>query len=82
MSRANVEDMEIPLSFEQRARLELLAIHAGVSTSQLLLDAAQLVLDRDAAEGRYAPKTADIPVTQRFLSEVELQTRFARLLQE
>lgn len=69
--------MELPLSYEQRARLELLAIVAGVSTSQLLMDAVQLVLDRDAAD---SPVQAEAD-TQRFLSEVELQTRFARLLE-
>jgi hypothetical protein len=73
--------MQLDLSFEQRARLELLAIHAGVSPAQLLTDALELLLERDAAD---APRTADTldraSCTQCFLSEFELETRFSRLL--
>ena len=68
--------MDLRLNFDQRARLELLAIHAGVSTEQLLLDAAELVLDRDASD---APQPAPA-YTQRFLPEVELDARLQRLL--
>lgn len=70
--------MDLRLNFDQRARLELLAIHAGISTEQLLLDAAELVLDRDASDG---PQSA-ASFTQRFLSEVELDGRFRRLLRQ
>ena len=70
--------MDLRLNFDQRARLELLAIHAGTSTEQLLLDAAELVLDRDASDA--AQPTAS--VTQRFLSDVELDNRFQRLLRQ
>ena len=70
--------MDLRLNFDQRARLELLAIHAGTSTEQLLLDAAELVLDRDASDT--TQPTAS--VTQRFLSDVELDHRFQRLLRQ
>ena len=70
--------MDLRLNFDQRARLELLAIHAGTSTEQLLLDAAELVLDSDASD---APQPA-ASFTQRFLSDVELDARFDRLLHQ
>jgi hypothetical protein len=70
--------MELRLNFDQRARIELLAMHAGTSTEQLLLDAAQVVLDRDAADAPFPPAS----YTQRFLSEVELDARFDRLLRQ
>jgi hypothetical protein len=73
-----VEHMDVRFNFDQRARLELLAMHAGTSTEQLLLDAAQLVLDRDASDAP-APAAA---YTQRFLSELELDHRFHRLLRQ
>lgn len=66
--------MELRLNFDQRARLELIAMYAGTSPEQLLLEAAQTVLDRDAADAP-SPTSA-----QRFLSEVELDARFERLL--
>jgi hypothetical protein len=69
--------MELRLNFDQRARLELIAIHSGLTTEQLLLEAAQSVLDRDAAE----TAQPSAPHTQRFLSDVELQARFDRLLE-
>jgi len=70
--------MDLRLNYDQRARLELLAIHAGISTEQLLLDAAELVLDRDASD---APQPAPVH-TQRFLPEMELDARFHRLLRQ
>ena len=64
--------MNIELNYDQRARLELLAIHAGKSTGDLLLDAARMLLDDDEEDTRHQP--------QRFVSEQELEARFARLL--
>lgn len=69
--------MELRLNFDQHARLELIAIHSGVTAEQLLLDAVQSVLDRDASD---APRRS-APHTQTFLSDVELEARFERLLQ-
>jgi hypothetical protein len=76
--RRYVVHMDLHLNFDQRARLELIAMHAGTSTEQLLLEAAELVLDRDASDAP-APAAA---YTQRFLSEVELDGRFHRLLRQ
>jgi len=70
--------MQLPLSYDQRARLELLAIHAGTSKEQLLLDAVQLLLERDSARSA----RHQWPNTQTFLSEIELEARFTRLLRQ
>jgi hypothetical protein len=68
--------VNLELNFEQSARLELIAMHAGKSTSQILVEAAQYLLDSDA--GSFSlPHPAQ---TQRFLSEEALEARFARIL--
>lgn len=68
--------MELKLNYEQTARLELIALHSGKSTAQTLIDAAQYLLDRDAADSP-EPRLAE---TQKFLSEEELATRLSNLL--
>jgi len=70
--------MELRLNFDQRARLELIALYAGTSTEQLLVDAAHLVLERDAADAPFSAPAC----TQRFLSEIELDARLDRLLRQ
>jgi hypothetical protein len=68
--------MDIELTSEQRSRLELMALHAGKSPAQILLEAATLLLDREAAHsGRPEPTEP-----QKFLSEAELDARFTRIL--
>jgi hypothetical protein len=68
--------MDLRLSYDQRARLELIAIHSGVTMEQLMMEAAELLLERDAAD---APVKKQ-PTQQHFLSSVELDERFFRLL--
>ena len=68
--------MNIELNYEQSARIELLSLYAGKPSSQLLLDAAMLLLDRDAGCCERC-RQAD---TQNFLGEEELEARFAQLL--
>jgi hypothetical protein len=68
--------VDIELTPEQRDRLELLAIQAGKSTPQLLLDTAQILLARDAVDS-LSPADAEPP---RFLSAAELEARFTRIL--
>lgn len=68
--------MDLRFSYDQRARLELLAIHAGVTLEQLLMEAAELLLEREAAD---APVPIE-PRHQNFLSNVELDERLLRLL--
>jgi hypothetical protein len=68
--------VNVELNFEQRARIELLSLVAGKPSSQLLLDAAMLLLDRDAGCCEHCrPASA-----QNFLGEEELEARFAQLL--
>jgi hypothetical protein len=68
--------MELDLNFEQRARVELIAIHCGKPPAQILVDAAQFLLNCDA---NYYPPSPR-PRSQQFLSEDALELRFSRLL--
>ena len=63
--------MDIELTSEQRSRLELIAVHAGKSPAQVLLEAAVFLLENDAAGS---------PQPQNFLSEAEMDARFTRIL--
>lgn len=68
--------MDLRLSYDQRARLELIAIHSGVTIEQLIIQAAELLLEADAADS----PTAKQPGQQHFLSSAELDERLVRLL--
>lgn len=68
--------MNIDLDYEQRARLELISIHAGKTPGEVLMDAAQSLFDHEF--GCTSPTPA--PVTQQFISEAALESRFSRLL--
>ena len=68
--------MNIELNYEQSARIELLSLVAGKPSSQLLLDAAMLLLDRDAGCCEHCRPAGP----QSFLGEEELEARFAQLL--
>ena len=68
--------MDLQLSYDQRARLELIAIHSGVTIEQLVMQAAELLLELDAADSPVTPQ----PRQQHCLSSVELDERFVRLL--
>ena len=68
--------MNIELNYEQRARIELLSLYAGKPSGEMLLEAAMLLLDRDAGCCERC-RQAD---TQNFLGEEELEARFAQLL--
>ena len=67
--------MNVELNYEQSARIELLSMVAGKSSSQLLVDAAILLLDRDAGtcERCRDAQTLD------FIAEDKLEERLARL---
>jgi len=71
-----VDHVNIALSFEQRARIELLSLYAGKPASQLLLDAAMLLLDRDAGCCERCRQVG----TQQFFDEEQVEARFAQLL--
>lgn len=68
--------MDVDLNYEQRARLELIAIHSCKSPAQVLVDAAQFLLD---CEINYYPPSPPAR-SQQFLPEEQLEARFARLL--
>jgi hypothetical protein len=68
--------MELDLNYEQRARVELIAIHSGKLPAQVLVDAAQYLLNCDADYYPPSPRAR----SQQFLSEDALALRFARLL--
>jgi hypothetical protein len=71
-----VDSVDIELTHEQRDRLELIALLAGKSTAQALVDAAQFLLDRDAADTITPHPTKP----QQFLSETEMDARISRIL--
>lgn len=68
--------MNVELSYEQRARVELISIHTGKPPAQVLVDAAQFLFNCDAD---YFPPWRPAP-TQQFLPEEELEARFAQIL--
>jgi hypothetical protein len=68
--------VNVELNYEQSARIELLSMYAGKPSSQLLLEAAMQLLDRDAGCCERCRPAG----TQSFLGEEELEARFAQLL--
>ena len=71
-----VDCMEIALSYEQRARIELLSLVAGTTPGEMLMDAAMLLLDRDAGCCERC-RQADL---QTELSDEQVEARFAQFL--
>ena len=71
----NFDRVNVDLDFEQLAQLELISLHAGKAPAQLLMEAALLVLNRDA--DFYESCQAE---PQRFLPEHEMEARLARIL--
>lgn len=70
-----VDTMEIELTFEQRSRLELIAMHAGKPSGQMLVEAAEFLVNHDLSCFQPPP-----PETQKFMPEAELEARFTRIL--
>ena len=68
--------MDIELTHDQRARVELISIHRGKTPAQILVDAAEFLLNCDA---NYFPPWRPAP-TQQFLPEDELEARISLLL--
>jgi hypothetical protein len=72
--------MDINLDREQRAQLEMIALHVGKPPAQVLMDAAVYLLSRDgrfleSLEGDAPPESI-----QTFLNDGELNARFTRML--
>jgi len=74
--RHTLDSMDVELTYEQRARVELIAIHSCKTPAQVLVDASQFLLN---CEIDYYPPRQAAP-SQQFLPEEELEARFARLL--
>jgi hypothetical protein len=68
--------MNVELDYEQRARLELIAMHTGKPAAQVLVDAAQFLFN---CEVDYYPP-ARATSSQQFLREEDLEARIAQLL--
>ena len=68
--------MELELTSEQRAQIELIAMYAGRSTVEVLMEAAEYLVDRAAGV---------VPTPQEFgappiLSREQMEQRFAQML--
>jgi hypothetical protein len=68
--------MELELTPEQRAQVELIALYSGKSAAEVLLEAAEQLIDR---------ATGVTPTPQEFgaqpiLSREQLEQRFAQML--
>ena len=68
--------MEVDLTYDQRARVELIAIHTGRSAAQVLTDTAEFLLN---CEADYYPPCDPAP-SQQFLPDEALEARLSRLL--
>lgn len=68
--------MNIELNYEQRARLELISMHAGKSSARILLEAAEFLLTVDPECFRQSASGE----AQKILSAAELEARFAKIL--
>jgi hypothetical protein len=68
--------VNVKLTHDQSDRVELVAIHTGKSPGQVLVDAAEFLLNCHAD---YFPPWEPAP-TQQILPEDELEARFARIL--
>jgi len=68
--------VHVELNFEQSARIELLALVAGKSSSVLLVEAAMHLMDQDAGCCAHCRPASP----QNFLDDEALEARFAQLL--
>jgi len=68
--------MHVELNYEQSARIELLSLMAGKTPGEMLLDAAMLLLDRDAGCCERSRQT-DEP---HYFAYEQVEARFAQLV--
>jgi hypothetical protein len=75
-TETRVDQVNVDLDFDQLAELELISLHVGKPPAQLLMEAAQLVLTRDAhLSDLFQPREP-----QRVLPEEDMELRLAQLL--
>lgn len=72
--------MDIQLNSEQRTQLELIAIHAGKSTGQVLAEAALFLLKHDVDAWEWMERNAALHSSEPFLGEREMDVRLAEML--
>ncbi len=72
--------MDFNLDVEQRAQLEMIALHVGKPPAQVLMDAALFLLSRDARFLESLEADGPPELSQTFLNEGELNARFKRML--
>ena len=69
--------MELELTPEQRGQLELIAMYAGKTPAQVLLEAAEVLIDRAAG---VAPTPQEFGGAPPILSREQMEQRFAQML--
>ena len=69
--------MELELTPEQRGQIELLALYAGKTPAEVLLEAAEYLVDRAAG---VAPTPQEFGGAPPILSREQLEQRFAQML--
>jgi hypothetical protein len=72
--------MDINLNSEQCTQLELIAIHAGKSRTQVLMEAALFLLKHDVDSWDWMERNAALHSGEPFLREAELDARLAGML--
>ena len=68
--------MDLPLTPDQRAQIELIALYAGKTPSQVLVEAAESLIDRHAGASPM-PQEHEPPTP---LTREQLEQRFAQML--
>jgi hypothetical protein len=68
--------MDIELTPEQRAQVELIALYSGKTPAEVLIEAAEVLIDRAAG---VAPTPQEFGA-QPILSREQLEQRFAQML--
>jgi hypothetical protein len=72
--------MELNLDGDQKAQLEMIALHVGKPPAQVLMDAALFLLSRDGSFLESLEADGPPELSQTFLNDCELDARFTRIL--
>jgi hypothetical protein len=72
--------VDLNLTSDERAQLELIALHAAKTPAQALLEAAKFLLEHDTDSWEWMRRNQRGPSHQTFLRDDELDARFARML--
>lgn len=72
--------MELNVTSEERTQLELIALHAGKTSSKVLVEAAEFLLEHDIDALEWMLECRRGPSYQTFLCEEDMDARLAQLL--